>query len=109
MADIELTNTFTDVNDANLGSKIQANFGDVTDVLNGGLDETHLDDESELGIQKMIASTQFVTPKIESPAEVVDLVIDIDAVPTGAKLKITDSADVVLFQILETGGIQIGV
>lgn len=108
MADISITNTFTDTLDIHLGSKVQADFEDVTDVLNAGLDETHLDDESDLGIKKITASTKFVTPEIESQLEAADFVIDIDDVPSGAKLVITDSDDVVLFQIAEDGGIEIG-
>jgi len=106
MADITLTYTFSD-GDSGLGAKIMQNFNDLLDVLNGSLDQNNIDDEVWLNIQKMIASTKFVTPLIENDSGAKDLVFDISDVED-VKFKITDSEDAVLFQIEQDGTVTIG-
>ena len=107
MADITLTYTFSDGESATLGAKIMQNFNDVIAVLNAGLNQTHLDDESDLSIKKMIASTKFVAALIEDQELGTDLVVDISDV-ADVKFKITDSSDTTLFQILQAGVVKVG-
>jgi len=106
VADITLTYTFSD-GESGLGTKIMQNFDDLLTVLNGSLDHDNIDDETWLSIKKMIASTKFIANLIESQTEGENLVFDISDV-AAVKFKITDSNDVVLFQIQQDGTIKVG-
>ncbi len=106
MGNIAYTYVFADGN-TGLGAKIQANLDDITDIVNGALDGTNLKTGASLAIKKMTASTKFVTPKITSKVTAEDLVVNIP--DTGvSKLKVTNSSDVVLFEIDSTGKLIIG-
>lgn len=106
MSFISYTYAFQD-GDTGLGTKITANFGAITNVLNGALDGANVKSGTDVAIKKMTASTKFVPAKIDSKSETLDLSIEVpDAI--GSKLKVTNSADTVLFEIDSTGQIIYG-
>jgi hypothetical protein len=106
MSFINYTNTFADGN-TTLGTKVTQNFTDITTVLNGALDGANIKSGTDIAIKKMTASTKFVPAKIDSKSETLDLSVEIpDAI--GSKLKVTNSADTVLFQIDSTGQVIYG-
>ena len=106
MSSITYTNVFADGN-TGLGTKLTANFGDITTVLNGALDGANLKTGASLAIQKMTASTKFVTPKISSKVVAEDLIVNIPTIG-GSKLQVKNSSNVVLFEIDSTGKVIIG-
>jgi len=106
VSSITYTNVFADGN-TGLGTKLTANFGNITTVLNGALDGTNLKTGASLAIQKMTASTKFVTPKISSKVVAEDLIVNIPT--TGnPKLRVRNSSNTVLFEIDATGKVIIG-
>ena len=106
MANISYTYTFADGN-TTLGTKVTANFGNITTALNGALDASNLKSGASLAIQKMTASTKFVTPKISSKVVAEDLIVNIPT--TGnPKLRVRNSSNTVLFEIDATGKVIIG-
>jgi hypothetical protein len=105
VSNITYTYTFADGN-TTLGTKVTANFGNITTVINGALDGTNIKTGASLAIKKMTASTKFVAPKISSKA-IEDLIVNIPTIG-GSKLRVTNSSDVVLFEIDSTGMLIIG-
>ena len=106
MPNISYTYTFSDGN-TSLGTKIQQNFTDITDIINGALDGDNLKSGASMAIKKMTASTKFVTAKISSKMAAQDLVFNI---PTSgaAKVQVKNSTDTVLFEIDLNDGVTIG-
>jgi len=106
VANISYTYTFADGN-TTLGTKVTANFGNITTALNGALDASNLKSGASLAIQKMTASTKFITPKISSKVVAEDLIVNIPTIG-GSKLQVKNSSNVVLFEIDSTGKVIIG-
>ena len=106
MANISYTYTFADGN-TTLGTKVTANFGNITTVLNGALDGANIKSGASLAIKKMTASTKFITPKISSKVVAEDLIVNVPSIG-GSKLQVKNSSNVVLFEIDSTGKVIIG-
>jgi hypothetical protein len=106
VSNITYTYTFADGNTA-LGTKVTANFGNITTVLNGALDGANFKTGASLAIQKMTATTKFIAAKISSKVVAEDLIVNIPSIG-GSKLQVKNSSNVVLFEIDSTGKLIIG-
>jgi len=106
MGAISYTNTFSDGDSTNLGVKIQQNFADVTDVLNGSVDATNVSSSANISVTSLTLSTSGSASVIQNSSIALDQMIDLNS---GKSLKITDSGDNVLLEIKDTGEIVIPV
>jgi hypothetical protein len=98
------TNTFADSN-TGLGTKIQANFADITTLVNGNLNGDNIPSGAGLSVLSLAATTSIKTPVIQARSAS-NIIVDIASF-AGSRLKVTNSDDTVLFEIDTNGEVVI--